>query len=183
MIYAKRFIRPKLTEIDQNKITQFYADIRRESSVVGGIPIAVRHIESVIRMSEAHAKIHLRDHVRTDDIDFAIQQLLDSFLQSQKLSVGRQLSKKFEKYKKSTTDSSQLLLHTLKNCAKQQAIYERALKGLDETEKVDVKVRLDVFENDVREYAKHNLIDFYKSPAFVREFKMENGEIKSINKI
>ena len=27
LIYSKRFIRPKLSEIDQNKITQFYADI------------------------------------------------------------------------------------------------------------------------------------------------------------
>jgi len=69
LIYSKRFIRPKLSEIDQDKVTQFYADIRRESNVVGGAPIAVRHIESVIRMSEAYAKMHLRDHVRTDDID------------------------------------------------------------------------------------------------------------------
>jgi len=95
LIYAKRFIRPKLSEIDQSKLTQFYADIRRESSIVGGIPIAVRHIESVIRMAEATAKMHLRDHVRTDDIDSAIEMLLESFLQTQKLSVTRQLSKKF----------------------------------------------------------------------------------------
>jgi DNA replication licensing factor MCM2 len=47
---------------------------------VGGIPIAVRHIESVLRMSEAHAKIHLRDYVRSDDIDMAIEMLLESFL-------------------------------------------------------------------------------------------------------
>jgi DNA replication licensing factor MCM2 len=82
LIYSKRFVRPKLSEIDQDKVTQFYADIRRESNVVGGIPIAVRHIESVIRMSEAWAKLHLRDHVRTDDIDNAIEMLLSSFLQS-----------------------------------------------------------------------------------------------------
>jgi len=80
IIYAKRFLRPKLSEIDQDKVTQFYADIRRESNIVGGIPIAVRHIESVIRMSEAWAKMHLRDHVRTDDIDNAIEMLLNSFL-------------------------------------------------------------------------------------------------------
>lgn len=67
--------------------------------MVGGIPIAVRHIESIIRMSEARAKISLRDHVRTDDIDFAIEMMLTSFLQSQKMSVSRQLSKKFDKYK------------------------------------------------------------------------------------
>jgi len=82
LIYARRFIKPKLNEIDQNKITQFYADIRRESNLVGGIPIAVRHIESVIRMSEAWAKLHLRDYVRSDDIDNAIEMLLESFLQS-----------------------------------------------------------------------------------------------------
>jgi len=80
LIYSKRFIRPKLQEIDQNKITQFYSDIRREANLVGGIPIAVRHIESVIRMSEAWAKMHLRDYVRSDDIDHAIEMLLDSFL-------------------------------------------------------------------------------------------------------
>jgi len=89
IIYARRYVHPKLNEIDKEKVTQFYADIRRESSVVGGIPIAVRHIESVLRMAEAHAKMHLRDYVRSDDIDLAIETLLESFLQSQKLSVAR----------------------------------------------------------------------------------------------
>ena len=81
-MYSKRFVHPKLNEIDKEKVTQFYADIRRESSVVGGIPIAVRHIESVLRMSEAHAKMHLRYYVRSDDIELAIEMLLESFLQS-----------------------------------------------------------------------------------------------------
>jgi DNA replication licensing factor MCM2 len=106
LIYSKRFIRPKLNEIDQNKITQFYADIRRESNMAGGITIAVRHIESVIRMSEAWAKMHLRDYVRSDDIDHAIEMLLDSFMQSQKDSISRNLSKKFEKYRNRQQDSN-----------------------------------------------------------------------------
>jgi DNA replication licensing factor MCM2 len=79
-MYARKYVHPKLNEIDKDKVTQFYADIRRESTIVGGIPIAVRHIESVLRMSEAHAKMHLRDYVRSDDIDQAIEMLLDSFL-------------------------------------------------------------------------------------------------------
>jgi cell division protein FtsX len=45
------------------------------------VPIAVRHIESIIRMSEAHAKMHLRDHVRDDDVNVAISVMLHSFLQ------------------------------------------------------------------------------------------------------
>jgi DNA replication licensing factor MCM2 len=80
IMFAKRTIHPKLNEIDREKVTAFYAEIRKQSNVVGGIPIAVRHIESVLRMSEAYAKIHLRDYVRTEDIDFAISMLLDSFL-------------------------------------------------------------------------------------------------------
>ena len=82
IIFAKKFIHPKLNEVDKEKITNFYAKIRQESSAVGGIPIAVRHIESLLRMSESHAKIHLREYVRTEDIDFAINMLLDSFLQT-----------------------------------------------------------------------------------------------------
>jgi len=80
IIYARRYVHPRLSEIDKEKVTQFYADIRRESNVVGGISIAVRHIESVLRMAESHAKIHLRDYVRSDDIDSAIDMLLESFL-------------------------------------------------------------------------------------------------------
>lgn len=29
IMYAKRFVHPKLNEIDKEKLTQFYADIRR----------------------------------------------------------------------------------------------------------------------------------------------------------
>ena len=80
IIYAKRYCNPRINEIDQDKVTNFYTDLRKASGTVGGIPIAVRHIESVIRMSEAYARMHLRDYVRSDDIDFAIDMLLESFL-------------------------------------------------------------------------------------------------------
>ena len=38
-----------------------------------GMPIAVRHLESIIRMSEAHAMMHLREYVNDDDVDTAIR--------------------------------------------------------------------------------------------------------------
>lgn len=71
-----------MNELDQNKVEQFYADIRRESAFVSGIDIKVRHLESILRMAEAHAKMHLRDYVRNDDLDMAIEMMLESFLQS-----------------------------------------------------------------------------------------------------
>ena len=64
-------------------------------------------------MAEAKAKIGLRDHVSTDDIDFAIDMMLESFLQSQKLTVSRALSGKLDKYKQKATDVNSLLYHIL----------------------------------------------------------------------
>ena len=104
IMYAKRNVRPKLSEVDKEKVTQFYADIRKESNISGGIPIAVRHIESVIRMSEAYAKIHLREYVRADDMDFAIKMMCESFLQSQKSQIARNLRQRLGKYLKDSKD-------------------------------------------------------------------------------
>ena len=45
--YARTNMRPQLHGIDEGKVAQLYADLRRESATSGGVPIAVRHIESV----------------------------------------------------------------------------------------------------------------------------------------
>ena len=50
--YARTFVRPQLRGFDQEKIASLYVDLRRESSQSGGVPIAVRHIESIMRMAE-----------------------------------------------------------------------------------------------------------------------------------
>jgi len=31
ILYARKYVKPKLNEIDKEKVTKFYADIRRES--------------------------------------------------------------------------------------------------------------------------------------------------------
>lgn len=71
--YARAFCKPVLHDLDSEKIASLYAELRQQSAITGGIPIAVRHIESVMRMAEASAKMHLRDEVRDDDIDMAIK--------------------------------------------------------------------------------------------------------------
>ncbi|PHU19436.1 hypothetical protein BC332_10587 [Capsicum chinense] len=47
-----------------------------------GISRAVRHVESMIRMSEAHPRMHLRQHITKEDVDMAIHVLLDSFIKA-----------------------------------------------------------------------------------------------------
>ena len=59
----------------------------------GSIPITVRHIESMIRMAEAHARMHLRDYVLEDDVNMAIRVMLESFIDTQKFSIMRGMRK------------------------------------------------------------------------------------------
>lgn len=59
----------------------------------GSIPITVRHIESMIRLAEAHAKLHLREYVIDDDVNMAIRVMLESFIDTQKYSVMRTMRK------------------------------------------------------------------------------------------
>ncbi len=42
--------------------------LREEAKFSGGMNIAVRHIESIIRLSVAHAKIYLRSEVTKEDV-------------------------------------------------------------------------------------------------------------------
>jgi len=111
--YAKSKCTPKLHNIDRRKISSFYADLRQKSMDGGGIPIAVRHIESVLRMAEASARLHLRDQVSDEDVDIAIRTLLQSFIATQKQSVANSLTQHFQSYLHYKQDNIEILLHLL----------------------------------------------------------------------
>ena len=40
-----------------------------------------------------------------------------------------------------------------------------------------------LFQNDARDFDQHNLNDFYNSYAFKKEFKKENNEIVTLEKV
>jgi len=82
-----------MTSVDQEKIAQLYAKLRRESLVTGSVPVTVRQIESIVRIAEAHARMHLRDFVNDDDINVAIQIVLQSFIDAQKYGIMRTMKK------------------------------------------------------------------------------------------
>lgn len=92
-MYAKEKIKPKLFDLDQDKLARLFADLRRESMATGSYPITVRHLESMIRMAEASAKMALREYVRPDDIDLAIEVAIGSFVSAQKLSIKKTLQR------------------------------------------------------------------------------------------
>ncbi|MDO8508785.1 MAG: LAGLIDADG family homing endonuclease [Nanoarchaeota archaeon] len=83
--YAKQKIKPKLTEEAINEIKNFYVKLRNQSiksdSEIKPIPITARQLEGIIRLAEAHAKLHLRKTVTAKDAQTAIDLLKTSLSQ------------------------------------------------------------------------------------------------------
>lgn len=96
--YARTRVHPSNYKIDQDKISQVYADLRRESLATGSFPITVRHLESVMRISESFARMRLSEEVTNFDVDRAIKAVVGSFVAAQKSSVKRGLEMGFRKY-------------------------------------------------------------------------------------
>ncbi|KAK6000753.1 hypothetical protein QM012_003478 [Aureobasidium pullulans] len=98
ILFAREKCRPKLVSIDQDKIARLFADMRKESLATGAYPITVRHLESILRIAEAFAKMRLSDFCSSTDIDRAIAVAVDSFVGSQKVSCKKALARAFAKY-------------------------------------------------------------------------------------
>ena len=93
IMYARERVKPKLFDLDQEKLSKLFAELRRESQRTASVPITVRHLESMIRMAEASARMALREYVRADDIDLAISVAIGSFVSAQKMSIKKTLER------------------------------------------------------------------------------------------
>ncbi|CAA9956843.1 MCM2 ATPase [Pyrenophora teres f. maculata] len=98
ILYAREKCRPKLYQIEQDKIARLFADMRRESMATGAYPITVRHLEAILRIAESFCKMRLSDYCASVDIDRAIAVAVDSFVGSQKVSAKKALARAFAKY-------------------------------------------------------------------------------------
>ena len=166
--YSKRFIKPKLSSGDLPKISQVYAELRRESVTREGMPVAVRHVESIIRMSEARASMRLSEHVDSEDIDAAIAVMLSSFIGTQKLSVQKSLQKKFARYTHFHRDYDQLLLEILRGIVREMNYWDKVgAPGESVSQRSGrTTVRCRMLESKASEYGINDLAPFYASTAF-----------------
>lgn len=69
--YAKEHVHPKLNEEASQKLIQVYVDMRKIGSGRGQISAYPRQLESLIRLSEAHAKVRFSNVVTVDDVEEA----------------------------------------------------------------------------------------------------------------
>lgn len=99
--YARQNIQPELTKEAAKRIEDFYADMRRAGTEGNPVPITPRQLESIIRLSEARARMRLSREVTVDDVEHAIS-LMEHCLKSVgidpetgKLDIDKMLTGKF----------------------------------------------------------------------------------------
>lgn len=184
--YARMNVRPQLTGLDVDKIQNLYVELREQAMRTGGIPITVRHVESIVRLAEAHAKMHLRQVVNQDDVNMAIRVMLGSFIGAQKFQIMNMLRKKFQRYLNYKKDNTELLSYLLRQIVI-EASHARALskdmreesEGLDSNFEEGAEasnasksrassVSIDVNEllERARSYEIYDLSDFLSSESF-----------------
>lgn len=164
--FAKQTCKPRLQTGDYDKIAAVYSDLRRESGVTQGMPIAVRHLESMIRMAEARAAMHLREYVNDDDIDASIKTMLDSFISTQKLSVQKVMRRKFARYIVTKGDYNSLVLFKLRECLRDVRSIEQITGQIEDKDNYSVPVRQ--LEERCRELDIFNLAPFLDSTEFTK---------------
>ncbi|KAJ9060897.1 MCM DNA helicase complex subunit [Entomophthora muscae] len=181
--YARERCRPDLKDMNLDQISKLYDDLRRESAHCGGMTITVRHLESMIRMSEAHARMHLRDFVRTDDTDMAITTFLESFISTQKISVMKGLRKAFTSYMRAGKDDGPILSALLGRIASESIqLYQNNLRAEDITDDLDtipefLRIPVDEF------ISRANGLGIYSTEAFLKSSLLLTKEGYHIEKI
>uniref|UniRef100_A0A158R5D7 DNA replication licensing factor MCM2 n=1 Tax=Syphacia muris TaxID=451379 RepID=A0A158R5D7_9BILA len=164
LIYAKERVHPRLEQMPQEKMAKLYAKLRQESHATGAIAITVRHVESMIRLAEAHAKMHLRTYVCDDDVDIAISVMLESFISTQKANTVRFMRRVFADYLNVSRDNNELLLFLLKQLVKDQLRYEQAHNK--DNKILTIAISEADFIDRARRLRIENAKSFYLSPFF-----------------
>lgn len=86
--YARRYVKPKLTDEAVEKLKEFFIEMRKRSAESPESPITItaRQLEALVRLSEAHARMALRSEVTVEDAIEAIR-LMKKFLESVGIDV------------------------------------------------------------------------------------------------
>ncbi|BAM40256.1 DNA replication licensing factor [Theileria orientalis strain Shintoku] len=203
--YARKNVHPTIAQEHYNqiegKLSGVYSKIRQRT-FGGGYPLTLRHIESIIRISEANAKMRLSNRITSEDVDVAIAMLLESYISSQKYSVATRLSMEFTRYRTLFTGNDELLTQLLRDSLQRQlevAIRKRyvyrmhrraeeggvapedesaALEAERELEKEPPVINVDLFLRIAARYkfARERVERWMHSGQFKRHFKLGVNE-------
>ena len=113
----------------------------------------------------------MRNFVREDDVNLAIQIMLRNLITAQKTIARKQLEKSFRRYLSGFEDGDeqhQLLMFNLRKMIRDAQIYQRARYGKQNFERGARKIEifLEDFEARAKEMKIYDLQGFFKSSTF-----------------
>lgn len=73
MGYARKYVHPKIGPEAAKAIQTFYLELRRQHQTQDSTPITTRQLESLIRLTEARARLELRELATKEDAEDVIE--------------------------------------------------------------------------------------------------------------
>merc|ERR1719409_775941 len=183
IVFARKHVFPKLTNLDKEKLSNFYKLIRAEAFKSGGAPMTARHVESIIRMAEANARIELREHVLPKDLDNAIAVMFESFSQSQKHQVAEELKQKFRRYVNQATPAADQVMNLLERVFRdrtEQLRLSRPGGAAPEISEVGVDMEEILRQVERADIELEEVNNFMRTPRFRHHFRVSDDRVYRI---
>lgn len=117
--YAKQHVEPSLTDEAMERIEKFYLNLRKESDDTTAIAITPRYLEAIIRLSEAQARMALKEDVTIDHVEAAINLLRTSLEQVGKDPITGRVD--IDYLLSGTTKSSRSKMQTIIDIIKEES--------------------------------------------------------------
>jgi len=181
IVYARKHVHPSIAGVDMEKVANFYKDIRAEAFRSGGAPMTARHVDSLMRIAEANARMELRQHVTSRDVDNAISVMLESFIQSQKHQVAEELRKQFKRYVVQATPMYEQFVNLLERLFREKFEQMRQARGVA-PEMAEVWVEMDELRSQIEanELQFTEAGSFLESSRFQRNYRIQGEHIHRV---
>ena len=86
--YARQYVKPQLSHEAAEVIQQFYIELRQNHHGADGTPVTTRQLESLIRLSQARAKLELRQEATAEDANEVIEIMKSSMVDAFSDDIG-----------------------------------------------------------------------------------------------
>lgn len=78
--YARQYVYPRLSAEAARVLQDFYLELRKQSQRLSSSPITTRQLESLIRLTEARARLELREEATKEDAEDIVEIMKHSML-------------------------------------------------------------------------------------------------------
>jgi DNA replication licensing factor MCM2 len=128
IFYSKYTIKSIKNKINHEKLTKLYSLLRKEDFSSGGIKLALKHLETMLRLIEASARMHLRENTSKKDMTIGIAVFLTSFFNIQPNKIKNFLKLRYKKFLKPIENINEYCLGILLSFFIKNSKFKKNLK-------------------------------------------------------